>query len=199
MPITLDEFISAYERTTGNIPRKDGDGYRMPCLHRGDTNPSLVALHDNDGGLVLLDNGAALSPADRVTTIKAVGLSPTGGKAKPLPVVDLIPEGRLPATIGVLGVKVEEEYEYRDANGWPVFDVVRLGGLGLTGTVFGQSLLPVTRTVRCCLRSTHRCIDCRKHWQIPAVYCASRRVSGRLTGSGRWASAPSARSAGLGR
>ena len=44
MTITLDEFISAYESTTGNTPSKDGDGYRMPCLHRGDANPSLVAV-----------------------------------------------------------------------------------------------------------------------------------------------------------
>jgi hypothetical protein len=128
MPITLDEFISAYERTTGNTPRKDGDGYRMPCLHRGDTNPSLVALHGNDGGLVLLDNGAALSPADRVTTIKAVGLSPTGGKAKPLPVVELIPDHALPSKIACSGAKIEEVYTYTDARGVPLFENLRLRG-----------------------------------------------------------------------
>lgn len=124
--ITVQDIADAYERTRCEAPKPDGDGFRMRCLHRTDKNPSLVVRPLPGGGMGMFDNGAPLSTAERAVTLRGLGLSSCGGKAKPLPVVDVIPRDRLPANIGLSGAKVEEVYEYRDANGVPVCDAVRL-------------------------------------------------------------------------
>lgn len=124
---TQAEFVAAYEATQPVAPRQEGEAYRMHCVHRQDNNPSLVALQADDGGVVLLDNGASLTLDAYATTLRAVGLLPNGGKAKPkdIPEAQVIPEDRDPANIGVCGAKRTNVFEYRDAIGVPVCEVVR--------------------------------------------------------------------------
>lgn len=126
MPNTFDEFISACERK-GTALSTSGDGYRMCCFHRQDSNPSLVAFRGDDGTLILLDNGAPLSMEDYATTLRAVGMLPSARKGKPkdIPEAQVIPEDRDPANVGASGAKRVNVFEYRDANGFPVCEVVR--------------------------------------------------------------------------
>lgn len=99
----------------------------MHCIHRKDNNPSLIALQHGDGAVCLLDNGTPLSQQDSATTFRAIGLSLSGRKAKPkdLPEAQVIPEDRDPAKVGKCGAKRHGVFDYRDANGLPVCEVVR--------------------------------------------------------------------------